>query len=107
MANPVVGLATLTILLIAYFIFSGFTEIALGLQMRSDPRWVWPIVSGLISLLLAGLLWVGWPSSALWSVGLLFGASLLSTGMSLMLVANSGRTAAAAGEGERPRTSGV
>ena len=90
-ANPVIGLATLTILVIAFFLAEGVVEIVAGFVIRPEPRWGWIVASGVISLLVAGLLWIGFPSTAVWAIGLLFGVNLLSTGLSLVFVANKGR----------------
>lgn len=105
LVNPLVGLTTLTILLIAYLLVDGVVEIIMGMRLRGDGGWGWVVASGVISLVLAWLLWAGWPVTAAWAVGLLFGVALLSSGVSLLLVAWSGRraveetTAAGAGAG--------
>ncbi|WP_435345858.1 HdeD family acid-resistance protein [Haloarchaeobius sp. HRN-SO-5] len=101
--NPLVGLVTLTILVIAYFLVEGIVEIVMAFQMRPEPRWGWVLFSGVVSLVLAALLWVGFPSTAIWAVGLLVGVSLLTTGLSLISVALTGRRAAPKG-GEKPET---
>lgn len=93
LANPLLGIVTLTILLIAFFVVEGMAEVIVGIRMRSEPQWIWVVASGIVSLLLAGLLFAGLPSSALWAVGLLFGVNLLSTGLSMILVGNMGRKA--------------
>lgn len=93
LVNPGLGLVTLTALLIAYFAVEGVAEIALGVRMRSEPQWSWFALSGVVSLLLAGLLFAGFPSTALWAVGLLFGINLISTGVSMISVGNIGRKA--------------
>lgn len=105
MANPVVGLATLTILLVAYLLVDGVVEILMGLRLMGQRGALWVAASGVVSLLLAGLVWAGWPSSALWAVGLLFGASLLASGVSMVAIGLGGReveespgTVAGAGE---------
>lgn len=98
LANPVLGLATLTILLIAYFLVSGIVETVMGLQLRGEPSWGWVVASGVLSIVLAGLLWAGFPSTAAWAVGLLFGISLLSTGISMYSVGRSAKKQYAAGE---------
>lgn len=98
LANPVVGLTTLTLLVIGYFLAGGIVEVIMGLRMRGQPRWGWIVASGVVSLLLAGLLWIDFPSSALWAVGLLFGVSLLSSGISLIGIAMTGRRATSMGE---------
>jgi uncharacterized membrane protein HdeD (DUF308 family) len=42
---------------------------------------VWFLVDGLVSLLLAGLIFFHWPSSSFWAVGTLVGISLLFSGI--------------------------
>lgn len=96
LVNPLLGLVTLTVLLIAFFAVEGIAEVIVGIQMRAEPQWLWVVASGVVSLLLAGLLFARLPSSALWAVGLLFGINLLSTGVAMMLVGNIGRKATAA-----------
>jgi uncharacterized membrane protein HdeD (DUF308 family) len=91
LANPVLGLTTVTILLIVYFAVEGLVEVAMGVGTRTDPNWPWYVVSGTVSLLLAGLLWAGFPSTAAWAVGLLTGIHLLSTGLLLVYVGYTGR----------------
>lgn len=103
-ANPAVGLATLTVLLIGYFVVSGAVEVVMALRLRSQPRWIWLLVSGALSLLLAVLLWLGFPSTAAWAVGLLVGINLLSTGLAMVGVALSGRATAASTDTERVGT---
>ena len=93
LANPVVGLTTLTILLIAFLLVEGVVELLMGFQIRPEPRWGWLVVSGAISLVLGGLLLLGFPSTAAWALGLLVGLSLLTTGISMMSVAYVGRQA--------------
>jgi hypothetical protein len=43
--------------------------------------------SGVLSLVLAWMLWKQWPLSGNWAVGILVGINLLSTGISLIAVA--------------------
>lgn len=84
--NPVFGMATLTILVIAFLFANGIIEIVWAFTGRSNDGWLWLLASGIISVLLAGLLLVGFPSTALWAVGLLFGVNLLVTGVTLLMV---------------------
>ncbi|WP_415380604.1 HdeD family acid-resistance protein [Halosimplex sp. TS25] len=91
LANPVIGLTTVTLLLIVYFAVEGLIEIAVGVQRRAEPHWFWYVASGAVSLVLAGLLWAGFPSTAAWAVGLLTGLHLLSTGLLLVYVGYVGR----------------
>ena len=46
------------------------------------------LVSGVISLLLGGLIWGQWPVSGMWAVGTLVGVDFLLTGFFLISLAN-------------------
>jgi uncharacterized membrane protein HdeD (DUF308 family) len=53
-------------------------------------------VSGIINLGLAMLIWMQWPSSAVWIVGLYAGISLIFIGAPLIVSATAARTLAPA-----------
>ncbi|RKD95773.1 uncharacterized membrane protein HdeD (DUF308 family) [Halopiger aswanensis] len=89
--NPVVGLVTLTLVLVGYLLADGVAELWMGLRMAGQPGRTSIVASGVISLVLAGLLWVGFPATASWAIGLLVGVSLFMTGLSMGIVAISGR----------------
>ncbi len=97
MANPLLGLTTLTILLIGYFLADGVVEIVMGLQLRPEAKWGWVVASGALSFVVAGLLLASFPSAAQWAVGLLFGVNLLVSGLSMIMVAMNGRDVARSG----------
>ncbi|MFC6717356.1 HdeD family acid-resistance protein [Natrialbaceae archaeon GCM10025810] len=90
-ANPTVGLLSLTLIAIAYLFVDGIAELAASVRMGSQPGRAWVGVSGVISLVLAAMLWVGFPADAAWAVGLLVGVSVFATGLSMALIAISGR----------------
>jgi uncharacterized membrane protein HdeD (DUF308 family) len=102
--RPIAGVLTLTIALIAFFILEGITAILLAVEHRRHlPSWGWVLFSGLIDLLLAFLIWDGWPSSADWAIGLLVGINMVFVGLSLIMTALAARTMAPGqGEGSRP-----
>jgi uncharacterized membrane protein HdeD (DUF308 family) len=86
LSNPLVGLFSLTVVLIAYFLIDGVLTILLGLEYRRDlsDRWVWVVVSGVIDLVLAAILISGLPGTAFWAVGLLVGIDLAFGGASII-----------------------
>jgi uncharacterized membrane protein HdeD (DUF308 family) len=86
LANPTVGLVTLTLLVLAYFVVEGVVLIGMGIALRAERNWAWSVLSGGLSLVLAALIWLGLPSSAAWAVGLLFGVNLLSTGVAMVML---------------------
>ncbi|MCL7416425.1 MAG: HdeD family acid-resistance protein [Halalkalicoccus sp.] len=97
LANPLLGLATLTLLVGSFFLVDGVVELYMGWQVRPEANWVGLVVSGALSLVLAGLILAGWPSTAVWAVGLLFGINLLTTGFAMIAVAMGGRRTERAG----------
>jgi uncharacterized membrane protein HdeD (DUF308 family) len=49
------------------------------------------LFSGIVDLLLAYLIWQGWPSSAGWAIGLLVRINMLFLGLSLVMTALAAR----------------
>lgn len=93
--RPIAGVLTLTLALIAFFILEGLSAILLALEHRRHlPSWGWVLFSGLVDLLLAFLIWDGWPSSAAWAIGLLVGINMVFAGLSLIMTALAARTMA-------------
>ena len=93
--RPIAGVLTLTIWLIVFFIIEGIAAIFLAIEHRRHlPSWGWVLLSGLVDLLLAYLIWDGWPSSAGWAIGLLVGINMVFVGLSLVMTALAARTMA-------------
>ena len=91
-ARPLAGVLTLTMVLIAFFVLEGITAIVVAVQHREHLRsWGWVLFSGIVDLLLAYLIWAGWPSSADWAIGLLVGINMLFFGLSLVMTSLAAR----------------
>ena len=86
--QPSVGVLSLTMLLIALFATQGLTAIVLATLYRGalGQGWGWVVVSGLVDVALAVLLWSGWPGTASWAIGLLVGINMISTGLALLVI---------------------
>jgi len=91
LAAPAVALITLTIALVAYLVVDGIAELAMAMRMPSSRGRTAVAISGVVGLVLAALLWVGFPGTAAWAIGLLVGANLLVTGISMITVAMAAR----------------
>jgi uncharacterized membrane protein HdeD (DUF308 family) len=90
--RPLAGVLTLTMVLVAFFMVEGIASIIGAIQHRQHLRsWVWVLFSGIVDLLLAYLIWAGWPSSADWAIGLLVGINMLFFGLSLVMTALAAR----------------
>jgi uncharacterized membrane protein HdeD (DUF308 family) len=76
---PVDALLALTLLLACLLMVGGVYKIVAALSYRFEA-WGWPLVSGVIDLILGVLIWMEWPASALWVIGLFVGISLVFRG---------------------------
>jgi uncharacterized membrane protein HdeD (DUF308 family) len=85
-ARPVVGSAVLTVILGIYFLIDGITRTASSFRMRPAAGWGLMLISGLLSILLAILIWDHWPLSGIWAVGVLVGIRILFTGAGMLFV---------------------
>lgn len=79
--RPVAGMAALTLVLAVYIGISGIFELASFAALRRLRGAGWFLLDGIISLLLAGLIFFHWPASSFWAVGTLVGISLLFSGI--------------------------
>ncbi len=93
LVQPIAGRFTLTLVVSAYFIAEGITTIMYALAHKREltGRWGWLLVSGLVDLVVAGLIIAGLPGSAAWAIGLLVGINLVFGGTSLIGMALAAR----------------
>ncbi|HEX2243537.1 MAG TPA: DUF308 domain-containing protein [Gammaproteobacteria bacterium] len=80
------SLLALTITLAAFFIVQGIFEIMHGVQARGQRGRGWLIASGIAGVIVGVLLWLGWPSTAVWAIGTLAGINFLLTGSALLML---------------------
>lgn len=93
LANPARGVATLTLVLIAFFLVDGVLIIIMALAHRRElsGRWEWMMLGGVMDLVLAGIILAGLPGTLAWALGLLVGIDLLFGGCSLIAMATAAR----------------
>jgi uncharacterized membrane protein HdeD (DUF308 family) len=91
--NPIAGVATLTYVLIAFFIIDGILIIVMAFEHRRElsNRWQWMMIGGLMDLILAVIIISGLPGTLTWALGLLVGIDLVFGGVSLIAMALSAR----------------
>ena len=89
LARPLGGALSLTLVLIAFFIIEGAASIMFALDHRRElsGQWGWMLVSGIIDLALAMMIFAGLPSTAAWAVGLLVGINMIFGGAALIAMA--------------------
>jgi uncharacterized membrane protein HdeD (DUF308 family) len=92
---PVPGAVSLTLLLIVFFIIEGVLSIMYALEHKKElsGRWGWMLISGIIDLILAAIIWAGLPGTAAWALGLLVGINMLFGGSAMIAMALHARNA--------------
>jgi len=86
LSRPVLGLATLTLALAIYLTFEGALESVLSFMLRPMAGSGWLLFDGLVTLLLAALIWSGWPASSTWAIGTIVGVSMFLSGMTRLML---------------------
>ncbi len=92
--HPLVGLESLTLLLAANLLVVAIAEFILSFQLRPLRGSGWLLVDGIITLILAILIWRAWPASTLWVVGTLVGISMLFSGLARLTISMAARRVA-------------
>jgi uncharacterized membrane protein HdeD (DUF308 family) len=95
---PLTGTLSLTLVLIAFFVVEGVASIMYAIEHRNQlsGRWGWMLVSGIIDLILAGIIFAGLPGTAVWALGLLVGINMVFGGAALISMALAARRPATA-----------
>lgn len=83
------ALAALTVVLGIYLFLEAVLEFVLSYRLRPLPGTGWLAIDGLVTLLLALLVWRTW--SAPWAIGVLVGISMLFSGISRLMLSLAAR----------------
>lgn len=78
---PVAGVASLALMVGAFLFAGGVTRTMLAFRLKPHSGWGWILFDGLLSIVVAILIAIGWPQSSLAFIGLLTGFSLIATGI--------------------------
>jgi uncharacterized membrane protein HdeD (DUF308 family) len=89
--HPLLGLLSLTLLLAVYLVIAGIVEFIHAFKIRPREGSGWLIVDGIVTLLLAFMIWRSWPYSSVWAIGTLIGVSMLFSGFSRLMLALSAK----------------
>lgn len=94
--KPVEGAVSLTAVLTALFIAEGIFQIVGSFTYRDviPSSWGWMLASGIADLLLAAIIIYSWPVSAVWTIGLIVGINLITSGSAIVFMAIEARSVA-------------
>ena len=87
--KPGEGTVSLTLVLTAFLIAEGVFQVGVSFSYRDvlPDSWGWMLASGIADIVLAGLIIYSWPQSASWTLGLVVGVSLITTGLAIIRTA--------------------
>jgi uncharacterized membrane protein HdeD (DUF308 family) len=91
--HPVLGVASLTLLLASLFVIEGVLDFVLFAKMRPMHGSSWLLLDGIVSVLLGLLIYMQWPSSSAWAIGTLVGISMIFSGVARVMMSFAVRKA--------------
>lgn len=92
LTRPLAGMLSLTLVLAAFFFAQGITQIFASLSHRRVLKsWGWVLLSGIVDLILGGIIISGWPETSTWVLGILVGVNLFMFGVALIMTAFASR----------------
>ncbi len=107
-AQPGVGLATITLMLAIWFFIDGIWSLISGFKWRPFEGWGWMAFSGAVSVIFGVMIYQQFPVSATWLVGVLVGIRLVFAGWTMVAmgmvgeaIADDAELAAKAGESSK------
>jgi uncharacterized membrane protein HdeD (DUF308 family) len=91
LARPVAGLASLTLAIAAYLVVKGVLESVVAFNLRPLPGTGWLLFDGILTVAIAAMIAAAWPVSAAWTVGVLVGVAMVSSGFARLMVSTAVR----------------
>jgi uncharacterized membrane protein HdeD (DUF308 family) len=91
--HPLDALLVLTLILACYLFFEAIAEFIQYFQLRPRHGAGWILVDGVITLVLAIMIWRSWPASSVWVIGTLVGISMLFSGFSRLMLSLAAKRA--------------
>jgi len=77
---PLAGVESLALMVGAFLFAGGIARTALALKVKPARGWGWVLLDGLLSIVIAGLIAIGWPENSIAFIGLLTGFWLIWAG---------------------------
>jgi uncharacterized membrane protein HdeD (DUF308 family) len=84
--HPLLGVASLTLVLASLFFIEGVLDVVLYFNLRPTRGAGWVLFDGLVTLLLASFIGFHWPSSSAWAIGTLVGVSMIMSGVARVMM---------------------
>ncbi|WP_031434662.1 HdeD family acid-resistance protein [Methylomarinum vadi] len=84
--NPTQGSLTLTLIITVFFVIEGISKVSLALMMRPLAHWGSMFFTGITAICFAFAVWLGWPETGYWVLGLFLGVNMMLLGWVLIRI---------------------
>ena len=85
--NPTAGAVWFTLFIVAFFVAVGIIRIVSAFQQKRDPKERgWMIFGGTLTILLGVMIYMEWPASGLWVIGLFISVELIIQGIGFIIL---------------------
>lgn len=89
--NPLEGMLTLTLAVAVMILISGVVRLFVAKDLKGNSGYGWVMISGIASIILAGMIFANFPASAVTILGILLGVELLFDGIALIGLSNAAK----------------
>jgi uncharacterized membrane protein HdeD (DUF308 family) len=100
--DPLLASVTLTLALGWILIAVGIMRGIMAFQVRPAKGWYWPLLSGIVSVVLGAMILAKWPATGFWVIGLFVAIELIFHGWAYVFVALAARKAGNTDENAAP-----
>jgi uncharacterized membrane protein HdeD (DUF308 family) len=90
--HPKLSLVSLTLALAILFFVEAIFHIVTYFQIRTRAGSGWLLFDGIVTLILAVMIWRSWPASAVWALGTIVGINLLMSGFTRLMYSRASKT---------------
>jgi len=86
-ANPAGSAVWFTLFIASFLIVVGVTRMIVGFQIKDEiSEWGWMVFGGILSIILGILIYMQWPVSGLWVIGLFISIELMVQGINAIAI---------------------
>jgi uncharacterized membrane protein HdeD (DUF308 family) len=83
--HPQLALVSFTVVMAVIFAFEGVLDLVMFFKFRTFTGSGWVLFDAIVTLALAVLVALPWPSSSNWAIGVILGVNLIFTGVTVLM----------------------
>jgi uncharacterized membrane protein HdeD (DUF308 family) len=100
-ASPLLHEASLALVLASLFLFEGIFDVTMFFRLRAIKGSSWVLADGIVTVMLGLMFFTRWPSTPARTIGLLVSVSVVTSGITWVMLALAARNVLAAGVGNK------